>query len=110
MVLIRPPSLEPSTPEVREPRATARRLVVAASAGHRCEDGLHRRLVTEASGVEHEVVVAGQVPGVAVHLTDVGAPVLVRLLHPAPSLIRTDAVPIHDGDDPFALRGTEEDV
>src|SRR5438067_4241219 len=83
IVLIRPPSLEPSTPDVREPREWG-----MPCSGYRLpaleggKDGVDRRVVAQPPGVQDHVVVRGMVPVVAVHLLDVRGPVLVGLLDP----------------------------
>ena len=54
------------------------RLLGAALEGG--EDSLDGRVVAQPAGVEHEVVVAGEVPGVSVNLADVCAEELARKL------------------------------
>src|SRR5438270_8890182 len=112
MVSMRPPSLEPSTPEVREPRAMLRstRLGRRGPSFQRVQDRLDRRLVAEAAGVEDDVVVAWQVPGVAVDLPDVRAAVLVHLLRLLPCFFLADAVPLHHLLHAVGLACPEEDV
>src|SRR5260370_32821118 len=107
---MRPPSLEPSTPDVSEPsewimRGSGYRLATLESR----QDRVNRRVVAQASGVQDHVVVGGVVAVVAVDLLDVRRPVLVRLLHAASRLIfRADVEPRHDRLDASGLRPAEK--
>src|SRR5712691_11384308 len=111
MVLIRPPSLEPSTPDVRDPRAW---VTVSRLAGRptweRGEDGGDRGVVAQAPGVEHQVVVRRQGAIVSVDLLDVGGPVLVRQLEPATRLFLGLVLALHDGFHPDRHVRAEEHV
>src|SRR5437868_13966995 len=93
IVLILPPSLEPSTPDVREPREwTMWRLGYRLARPQGGEHRLDRRLVAEPPCVQDHVVVGRVDAVVPVDLPDVGRPVLVRLLQPLPGLLlRGDA-------------------
>src|ERR687887_2157364 len=111
IVLIRPPSLEPSTPDVREPREW-----ITGRLGYRlaCLDGrdhrLHGALVAEPARVEDEVVVRGMVAVVAVHLPDVGRPVLVAVLEALARLLFSDSEALHDDLHADVLRRAQEDM
>src|SRR5665213_1796643 len=109
---MRPPSLEPSTPDVREPSAwvtctgyllNALALTLSPAgrgklpARRSSDDRGHRGLVAEASGIEDQIVVRRQVAVVPVDLLDVGRPVLVRLLQKTPRLLFRNAPPSHHG-------------
>src|SRR6266851_7009597 len=111
MVLIRPPSLEPSTPDVREPRAW---VTVSRLAGgpprEGGEDGGDREVVAKAAGVKHQVVVRGQGPVVPVNLLDVGRPVLVRHLQPAARLLLGLVLALHDRFHAYRLVGAQKNV
>src|SRR5258708_2427521 len=103
IVLMRPPSLDPSTPDVREPREWVTAQNFTWCGLQPGQDGVGSRFVAQPARVQDQVVVARQVPGVPVDLTDVGPAVLVRLLHPAARLLHCDALPLDDGLDPFGL-------
>src|ERR671937_2988138 len=113
IVLMRPPSLEPSTPDVREPREWT----ISGGLGYRVaalqggDNGIDRRLIAQATCVEDHVVVRGVDAVVAVDLADVGGPVLVGLLQPLPRLLFGGYLqPLHDRLDPHRLGRSEEDV
>src|SRR5919204_4314273 len=113
MVLIRPPSLDPSTPDVREPKewTISGDLGYRLAGCERCENDLDRRLVAEPAGVQDHVVVGRVDAVVAVDLADVGGPVLISLLQPPPRLVLgPDAEALHDRLHPYRLCGAEEDV
>src|SRR5260370_24515126 len=79
-VLIRPPSLEPSTPDVREPRAWVTKARLAGRAAweggnDRGDDGV----VAQPPRGQDQVVVRLQAPVLSVYLLDVGDPVLAGL-------------------------------
>src|SRR6266851_2180446 len=111
MVLIRPPSLEPSTPDVREPRAwvTVSRLA-GGPTGEGGQDGGDREVVAKAAGVQHQVVMRGQVPVVPVDLLDIGRPVLVRQLQPAARLLLGLVLALHDRFHPYRLVGAKKNM
>src|SRR5439155_11396237 len=112
IVFMRPPSLEPSTPEVSEPReGITRGLGDRLAARQRREDRRDRPLVAEPPGVENHVVVRRVVAVVPVDLLDVGGPVLVGLLQAAPRFVYGgDAEAGHDRFDPDSLRRPQKDV
>src|SRR5690349_20580447 len=112
IVLIRPPSLEPSTPDVREPREwTMRRSAYRLAIPERDEDRLDCRVVAQAAGVQDHVVVRRVVAVVAVDLADVGGPVLVRLLEPPLRLLLGgDVEALHERPHPYCLRRPQEYV
>src|SRR3981189_1458995 len=109
---MRPPSLEPSWPDVREPSDwTMRGLGYWLSAFQRCEDRVDRSVVPEASRIDHQVVVRRKVAVVSVYLLDIGGPVLIRLPQPAPGILLGFEVEAgHDGLDPNRFRRPKEDV
>src|SRR5665811_2595732 len=125
---MRPPSLEPSTPDVREPRAwvTLTRvtclttlsptLCLLGSGRKRLpvvegrEDRLDRCFVAQPSGVQDQVVVGRQVPVVAVDLFDISGPVLVGVLDPAPRLVFGEIESRHHDLDPNRFRGAKKNV
>src|SRR4030088_2810534 len=109
---MRPPSLEPSCPDVREPSDWAMRgLGYWLSAFERREDCVDGRVVPETSGIEHEVVVRWKVAVVSVYLPDIRGPVLIRLLQPAPGLLLGFEVEAgHDGLDANRFRRPKENV
>src|SRR5438477_664523 len=108
---MRPPSLEPSTPDVREPREWTTQLGYRLAALERGKDGVDRGVVAQPPGVQDHVVVRRVVPVVAVDLLDVGGPVLVRLLEAAPRLVfGADVVAGHDRLHPTRLRRPQEQV
>src|SRR5689334_25142688 len=110
---MRPPSPEPSTPDVNEPRrwGIPRRLGYRLPYLQRRQDRLDGRLVAQPAGVQDHVVVGGVVAVMAVYLPDVGSPVLVGLLQALPGLLFGDDVEaLHDGLDPDRLGRPEEDV
>src|SRR5215472_17148672 len=111
-VLMRPPSLEPSTPDVREPRDLVTRELspVLRAPFHSGEDRLHCGLVAEPAGIQDQVVVTWQIPGVAVNLSYVRAAVLVGLLNALTRLVFRDVLTFHDRLHPCALVRPEEDV
>src|SRR6266851_10314646 len=109
---MRPPSLEPSTPDVCEPREwTMRWSGYRFAAFERGEDGVDRRVVAQPPGVDDQVVVGGVVAVVAVDLLDVRGPVLVGLLDSPPGLfLGGDVEALHDDPGPHGLGRAEEDV
>src|SRR2546430_12821623 len=116
MVLSRPPSLEPSTPLVREPTKYGLLEIISGSPGypagvaaadgpagpdsagarsaHRRHDGGGGAVVAEPHGVQHQVVVIGVEPVVVVDLPDVGASVGVHPLEPVARLLLADPQPL----------------
>src|SRR5690348_2491188 len=114
IVLIRPPSLEPSTPDVREPSEWTKAiggLGYRLAGLQRRQDGLDGGVVAESPGVQDHVVVRRVGAVVAVDLADVGGPVLLGGLQPLASfLLGGDAQPLHDRLDPDGLGRPEEDV
>src|SRR5213593_1035362 len=112
IVLMRPPSLEPSTPDVREPREwTTGGLGYRLAGPQRGQHRLDRTLVAEPAGVQDHVVVRGVDAVVAVDLADVGSPVLAGLLEPLPRLLfGGDLQARHDRLHSHRLRRPEEDV
>src|SRR5438132_11229252 len=110
MVLIRPPSLEPSTPDVREPRewVTSRNSTWSGLSGRRGSPPPSRRSPACRCPGPCRSGPAG--PGVAVDLADVGAAVLVGLLDPAPSLLLAEVLALHYHFRADGLGGTPEDM
>src|SRR5215467_1172669 len=125
-VLSRPPSLEPSTPEVSEPTKKGRFEIKSVPIGYlRPEplrslhpwvsadgrnDGGGRPVVAQPAGVEHHVIVRGIEPIVVVDLADVGTPIGVHLLDPVPCFLVAETEPLAQSSYPIALRPPEEDV
>src|SRR5215467_1236274 len=111
-VLMRPPSLEPSTPDVREPMDLVTRELspVLRAPFHSGEDRLNGGVVAEPAGIQDQVVVTWQIPGVAVNLPDVRAAVLVGLLDALTRLVFRDVLTFHDRLHPRAFVRPEEDV
>src|SRR3989442_10388771 len=112
MVLMRPPSLDPSSPDVREPREwTIRRSGYRLAGLERRKDRIDRRFVAQPAGVQDHVVVGRVVAVVAVNLLDIRGPVLVGLLHPLARLLFGGQVEAgHDRPHAHSLRGAEEHV
>src|SRR5439155_21082284 len=112
MVLMRPPSLEPSTPDVRDPSEwTIRRSGYRLAGLERRKDRIDRRLVAQPASVQDHVVVGRVVAVVAVNLLDVRGPVLVGLLHPLARLLFGGQVEAgHDRPHAHRLRGPEKHV
>src|SRR5258708_12307594 len=112
IVLMRPPSLEPWTPDVCEPREwTMRWSGYRFAAFERGEDGVDRRVVAQPPGVDDQVVVGGVVAVVAVDLLDVRGPVLVGQLDPPLRLVLGgDVEALHDDPGPHCLAGAQEHV
>src|SRR5712691_9609303 len=111
MVLIRPPSLEPSTPDVREPRAWVTKARLAGRAAWEGgDDRGDRGVVAQPPGVEHQVVVRRQGSVVSVYLLDVGGPVLVGLLQPLACLFLGPVLALHQRLDPGCRVRAQENV
>src|SRR5690349_14474595 len=102
---MRPPSLEPSTPDVCEPREwTMRGLGYRFAPFERGKDGVDCRVIAQPPGIDDQVVVGGVVAVVPVDLLDVRGPVLVGLLDPPPRLLLGgDVETLHDDPDPDGL-------
>src|SRR5215471_4713961 len=125
MVLSRPPSLEPSTPEVSEPTKYGRFEIKSGPIGylpprsyaaslwsspHRCNDDGRGPVVAQPARINHQVVMRGIQPVMVVDLADVGSPVGVDTLDPLPRRLFTETEPLTQRSYPIALRSPEEDV